>query len=166
MDATEAKRFFEQVASDWDTMPLAYYDERLIDTMADAPRRSAMRRSTRPARSYLCRALAETARSAALPVGPAGVLGWTPLVLGRCRPRCGLATASGLTEREDVAELTSSRWPLVRVAAAAPRDSGVAVMKSRGAPSRRRLVSAGAAGQPAEQPAEDAAGRVGGDGQM
>jgi ArsR family transcriptional regulator len=36
MDAVGIKRFFETVASDWDTMRLAYYDERVIETMADA----------------------------------------------------------------------------------------------------------------------------------
>jgi ArsR family transcriptional regulator len=36
MDAAAIKQFFETVASDWDTMRLAYYDERVIETMADA----------------------------------------------------------------------------------------------------------------------------------
>ena len=33
--AREVKRFFERVAGDWDTMRLAYYDERVIEKMAD-----------------------------------------------------------------------------------------------------------------------------------
>lgn len=32
--AREVKEFFERVAGDWDTMRLAYYDERVIDKMA------------------------------------------------------------------------------------------------------------------------------------
>jgi len=32
---TEAKEFFERVASDWNTMRLAYYDERVIERMAE-----------------------------------------------------------------------------------------------------------------------------------
>lgn len=32
--AREVKDFFERVAGDWDTMRLAYYDERVIDKMA------------------------------------------------------------------------------------------------------------------------------------
>jgi ubiquinone/menaquinone biosynthesis C-methylase UbiE len=36
MDAAAIKEFFETVASDWDTMRLAYYDERVIETVADA----------------------------------------------------------------------------------------------------------------------------------
>lgn len=35
VDATDVKTFFEAVASDWDTMRLAYYDERVIETLAD-----------------------------------------------------------------------------------------------------------------------------------
>ena len=31
---TEIKEFFERVAGDWDTMRLAYYDERVIEKMA------------------------------------------------------------------------------------------------------------------------------------
>jgi hypothetical protein len=31
MEATEVKAFFEGVADDWDTMRLAYYDERVIE---------------------------------------------------------------------------------------------------------------------------------------
>lgn len=34
MDACEVRAFFEAVAADWDTMRLAYYDERVIDTLA------------------------------------------------------------------------------------------------------------------------------------
>lgn len=34
MHAREVKAFFEHVASDWDTMRLAYYDERVIDQLA------------------------------------------------------------------------------------------------------------------------------------
>ena len=33
--AKAVQAFFERVASDWDTMRLAYYDERVIDRMAD-----------------------------------------------------------------------------------------------------------------------------------
>ena len=36
MDASAVRSFFEAVAADWDTMRLAYYDERVIETMADA----------------------------------------------------------------------------------------------------------------------------------
>jgi ArsR family transcriptional regulator len=32
---TEIKEFFERVAGDWDTMRLAYYDERVIEKMAE-----------------------------------------------------------------------------------------------------------------------------------
>ena len=32
---TEVKEFFERVASDWNTMRLAYYDERVIERMAE-----------------------------------------------------------------------------------------------------------------------------------
>jgi ubiquinone/menaquinone biosynthesis C-methylase UbiE len=35
MEAKEVKAFFEWVASDWDTMRLAYYDERVIEKMAE-----------------------------------------------------------------------------------------------------------------------------------
>lgn len=35
MDTTDVKTFFEAVAADWDTMRLAYYDERVIGTLAD-----------------------------------------------------------------------------------------------------------------------------------
>lgn len=34
MDAAGVKAFFDQVASDWDTMRLTYYDERVIEQMA------------------------------------------------------------------------------------------------------------------------------------
>jgi ArsR family transcriptional regulator len=34
MQAKEVQAFFEQVASNWDTMRLAYYDERVIEKMA------------------------------------------------------------------------------------------------------------------------------------
>ena len=34
MEAKEVKAFFERVAGDWDTMRLAYYDERVIEKMA------------------------------------------------------------------------------------------------------------------------------------
>lgn len=34
MDAREVQAFFAQVASEWDTMRLAYYDERVIEKMA------------------------------------------------------------------------------------------------------------------------------------
>jgi ArsR family transcriptional regulator len=34
MNAKEVKTFFERVATDWDTMRLAYYDERVIEKMA------------------------------------------------------------------------------------------------------------------------------------
>ena len=34
MEAKEVKAFFERVASDWDIMRLAYYDERVIEKMA------------------------------------------------------------------------------------------------------------------------------------
>jgi ubiquinone/menaquinone biosynthesis C-methylase UbiE len=33
MRAKEVQEFFEQVAADWDTMRLAYYDERVIERM-------------------------------------------------------------------------------------------------------------------------------------
>jgi ubiquinone/menaquinone biosynthesis C-methylase UbiE len=35
MNAKEVQAFFERVATDWDTMRLAYYDERVIERMAD-----------------------------------------------------------------------------------------------------------------------------------
>jgi ubiquinone/menaquinone biosynthesis C-methylase UbiE len=35
MDAAAIKAFFEDVASDWDTMRLAYYDERVIEQLAE-----------------------------------------------------------------------------------------------------------------------------------
>jgi ubiquinone/menaquinone biosynthesis C-methylase UbiE len=35
MKAKEVQAFFERVASDWDTMRLAYYDERVIKKMAE-----------------------------------------------------------------------------------------------------------------------------------
>ena len=35
METKEVKEFFERVASDWDTMRLAYYDERVIEKMAE-----------------------------------------------------------------------------------------------------------------------------------
>ena len=35
MDTTDVKAFFDRVASDWDTMRIAYYDERVIDRLAD-----------------------------------------------------------------------------------------------------------------------------------
>jgi ubiquinone/menaquinone biosynthesis C-methylase UbiE len=35
MEAKEVKAFFERVAGDWDTMRLAYYDERVIEKMAE-----------------------------------------------------------------------------------------------------------------------------------
>jgi ubiquinone/menaquinone biosynthesis C-methylase UbiE len=38
MEAKEVKEFFERVASDWDTMRLAYYDERVIEKMAEVSR--------------------------------------------------------------------------------------------------------------------------------
>jgi ubiquinone/menaquinone biosynthesis C-methylase UbiE len=34
--AKDVQEFFERVASDWDTMRLAYYDERVIEKMAEA----------------------------------------------------------------------------------------------------------------------------------
>jgi ubiquinone/menaquinone biosynthesis C-methylase UbiE len=34
MNAREVQAFFERVATDWDTMRLAYYDERVIEKMA------------------------------------------------------------------------------------------------------------------------------------
>jgi ubiquinone/menaquinone biosynthesis C-methylase UbiE len=38
MEAKEVKEFFERVASDWDAMRLAYYDERVIEKMAEVSR--------------------------------------------------------------------------------------------------------------------------------
>src|SRR3712207_488494 len=35
MDAKSVQQFFERVATDWDTMRLAYYDERVIEKMAE-----------------------------------------------------------------------------------------------------------------------------------
>src|ERR671932_1508068 len=35
MDAKSVQVFFERVATDWDTMRLAYYDERVIEKMAE-----------------------------------------------------------------------------------------------------------------------------------
>jgi ubiquinone/menaquinone biosynthesis C-methylase UbiE len=35
MRSKDVQRFFEQVATDWDTMRLAYYDERVIEKMAE-----------------------------------------------------------------------------------------------------------------------------------
>lgn len=35
MEARDVKEFFEKVATDWDTMRLAYYDERVIEKMAE-----------------------------------------------------------------------------------------------------------------------------------
>jgi len=35
MEAKDVKEFFERVASDWDAMRLAYYDERVIEKMAE-----------------------------------------------------------------------------------------------------------------------------------
>jgi len=35
MDAAAIKAFFDDVASDWDTMRLAYYDERVIEQLAE-----------------------------------------------------------------------------------------------------------------------------------
>jgi ubiquinone/menaquinone biosynthesis C-methylase UbiE len=35
MRAKDVQRFFERVATDWDTMRLAYYDERVIEKMAE-----------------------------------------------------------------------------------------------------------------------------------
>ena len=34
MEAKDVQEFFERVAVDWDTMRLAYYDERVIERMA------------------------------------------------------------------------------------------------------------------------------------
>jgi ubiquinone/menaquinone biosynthesis C-methylase UbiE len=35
MRSKDVQRFFEQVATDWDTMRLAYYDKRVIEKMAE-----------------------------------------------------------------------------------------------------------------------------------
>jgi ArsR family transcriptional regulator len=35
MSSGDVKRFFETAASDWDTMRLTYYDEQVIDTLAE-----------------------------------------------------------------------------------------------------------------------------------
>jgi len=35
MEARVVKEFFERVAGDWDTMRLTYYDERVIEKMAE-----------------------------------------------------------------------------------------------------------------------------------
>ena len=35
MRAKDVQRFFERMATDWDTMRLAYYDERVIEKMAE-----------------------------------------------------------------------------------------------------------------------------------
>jgi len=35
MRAKDVQRFFERVAGDWDTMRLTYYDERVIEKMAE-----------------------------------------------------------------------------------------------------------------------------------
>jgi hypothetical protein len=36
MNASDVKTFFEAAAVQWDTMRLTYYDERVIETIADA----------------------------------------------------------------------------------------------------------------------------------
>jgi ArsR family transcriptional regulator len=36
MNATDVRNFFEAAASEWDTMRLTYYDEQVIETLADA----------------------------------------------------------------------------------------------------------------------------------
>lgn len=36
MNASDVKTFFEAAAAEWDTMRLTYYDERVIETIADA----------------------------------------------------------------------------------------------------------------------------------
>ncbi len=38
LTARQVKAFFDEVASDWDTMRIAYYDERVIEQMASAAR--------------------------------------------------------------------------------------------------------------------------------
>jgi ArsR family transcriptional regulator len=35
MNTTDVKAFFDRVASDWDTMRIAYYDERVIDRLGE-----------------------------------------------------------------------------------------------------------------------------------
>jgi len=35
VDASSVRAFFDEVASDWDTMRLSYYDERVIERLAD-----------------------------------------------------------------------------------------------------------------------------------
>jgi ArsR family transcriptional regulator len=40
MDATQVKQFFESVAAEWDSMRLAWYDERVIDELAKRSRTS------------------------------------------------------------------------------------------------------------------------------
>jgi ubiquinone/menaquinone biosynthesis C-methylase UbiE len=35
MNTSDVKAFFDRVASDWDTMRIAYYDERVIDRLGD-----------------------------------------------------------------------------------------------------------------------------------
>jgi len=35
MEAAQVKAFFDDVASDWDTMRLSYYDERVIEQLAE-----------------------------------------------------------------------------------------------------------------------------------
>jgi hypothetical protein len=35
MNTADVKAFFDRVASDWDTMRIAYYDERVIDRLGD-----------------------------------------------------------------------------------------------------------------------------------
>ena len=35
MNASDVKAFFDRVASDWDTMRIAYYDERVIDRLGE-----------------------------------------------------------------------------------------------------------------------------------
>ena len=41
----DVRRFFERVATDWDTMHLAYYDERVIERMAEVSGVGRTRRS-------------------------------------------------------------------------------------------------------------------------
>jgi ubiquinone/menaquinone biosynthesis C-methylase UbiE len=41
MKAKEVQEFFERIATDWDTMRLAYYDERVIERMADVAKLEA-----------------------------------------------------------------------------------------------------------------------------
>src|SRR5579871_4802009 len=36
MNASDVKTFFEAAAAEWDTMRLTYYDEQVIETIADA----------------------------------------------------------------------------------------------------------------------------------